>query len=242
MKKAFPCLEIKNVNAGYDDTAVLQNISFDVREQETFGLIGGNGVGKTTLIKCIIGLREPLAGEILLFGRSHLDQTAKMQLCYLPERFEPPWFLSGYEFLDFSARLYNRRIARDEIDSAADRLVLDLDALPRRVNTYSKGMRQKLGLLGCFVTGCKLMILDEPMSGLDPIARTHVKDMLLEEKAKGTTIFICSHILADMEEICDRVAVLHNKSLADIDDPENVIKKTKSDNLERAYLTYVQRP
>ena len=120
-------------------------------------------------------------------------------------------------------------------------MALDADVLKRRVQTYSKGMRQKLGLLGTTLTGCSLLILDEPMSGLDPMARSHVKDMLAEAQTKERTIFLSSHILADMDEICDRVAVLHNNTIMFVGTPSELKKKTMSKNLERAFLHFIEK-
>src|SRR5690606_6663321 len=117
------------------------------------------------------------------------------------------------EFLKFSLSLYQQPFDQDAIIRAADRLALGEEALRRRVQTYSKGMRQKLGLLGTILTNCPLLILDEPMSGLDPRARALVKEMIGEARAQGRTIFLSSHILADMDEICDRVAVLHDSEI-----------------------------
>jgi ABC-2 type transport system ATP-binding protein len=122
------------------------------------------------------------------------------------------------------------------------RLGLDPEALNRRVQTYSKGMRQKLGLMATMMTGCGLFILDEPMSGLDPRARAAVKDMLLETKKQGKTIFLSSHILADMDEICDRVAVLHQGRLLYTGTTSGLKDSGATDSLERAFLKCIDRP
>ncbi|MDE2335866.1 MAG: ABC transporter ATP-binding protein, partial [Alphaproteobacteria bacterium] len=157
---------IDGVSARYGrGPAVIENISFDVKRGETFGLIGLNGAGKTTLIKIILGLMEASAGSVAVFGRESGDADGKAMTAYLPEKFEPPVFLSGFEFIRFSLELYRRPFDEKSVLAAADRLSLSREALGRRVNTYSKGMRQKLGLMGSWLTGCPLLILDEPMSG-----------------------------------------------------------------------------
>jgi ABC-2 type transport system ATP-binding protein len=203
-------LSVNDVTIAYGKTHVVHNASLSVQAGEMFGLIGLNGAGKTTLMKTILGLREPHSGSIQIFGQPTIDAAARKDIVYLPENFSPPWFLTGMEFIQFSLRLYKQPFSRDIVIEAAEKLALDTKALDRRVQTYSKGMRQKLGLIGTVLTNCRFMILDEPMSGLDPLARTLVKDMLMDVKSRGDqTIFICSHILADLDEICNNVAVIH---------------------------------
>lgn len=234
-------LQIQQVSAGYDAAPVIHDITFDVKAGEMFGLIGLNGAGKTTLIKSIVALREHSAGEILIFGQKPGHKHAREKIAFLPERFDPPWFLSGIEFLRMSLKMYGRKFDRAEILEYADFLALDRKALDRRVQTYSKGMRQKLGLMGTILTGCNLMILDEPMSGLDPLARMLVKEALLKAKNSGQTIFLSSHILADMEELCDRVAILHDGRIQFFGNPRTLVAETNSGNLERAFLHFVEK-
>jgi ABC-2 type transport system ATP-binding protein len=234
-------LEIENVTVRYEGATVLNSVSLDVKPGETFGLIGLNGAGKTSLIKTILGLRPPDGGSVRIFGQKPQDGKARARLAFLPERFEPPWFLSGMEFLKFSFRLYNRPFNEQEVIRYAERVALDPKALRRRVQTYSKGMRQKLGLLGTVLTGCDLMILDEPMSGLDPLARTLVKELIMDCRQRNQAVFLSSHILADMDEICDRVAVLHDGVFKFIGEPEALRNLTGSENLERAFLHFVEK-
>ncbi len=224
----------------YTDKPVIENIDLDIYAGEIFGLMGLNGEGKTTLIKAILGLRDQNEGEILIYGNDKSNKNSKEKLSYLPEKFEPPWFLTGMEFMKFSLQLYKRPFNKNEIIEAAKKLALDTDALDRRMNTYSKGMRQKLGLMGTLLTDCSLLILDEPMSGLDPKARALVKKMINDIKHKDRTIFLSSHILADMDEICDRVAVLHNSKIRYIGTPAELKQKTNTDNLEQAYLEFIE--
>lgn len=234
-------LDIASVSITYGQIPVLNSVSFAVKAGETFGLIGLNGAGKTSLLKSIIGLRPPDSGSVALFGKPPSDKAARLRFTFLPERFEPAWFLTGYEFVEFSLRLYGHHADRAAIEDNARGLELDPRALGRRVQTYSKGMRQKLGLIGVVMTGCDLLILDEPMSGLDPLARKHVKDMLLACKAQGRGIFLSSHILADMDEICDRVAVLHHGDIKFIGVPEKLKQLTSCANLEHAFLQYIEK-
>lgn len=234
-------LSIEGVHVLYDSVKAVDDINLTVNKGEFFGLIGLNGAGKTTLIKTILDLRKQDEGDIKIFGKDVDDKRVKDRLAFLPERFEPSWFLSGMEFLKFSASLYNHPLSEEECIAGAKRVELDPDALKRRVHTYSKGMRQKLGLLGTILTGCDLLILDEPMSGLDPIARAHVKQLLLETRERGVTIFLSSHILADMDEICDRVAVLYDKKILFVGAPSEFKAQNNSETLERAFLQFIEQ-
>jgi ABC-2 type transport system ATP-binding protein len=234
-----PALHIDNVTADYGQGPVIENVSLSVMPGETVGLIGLNGVGKTTLIKIILGLLQATAGSVEVFGRRVLDPEAKQKIAYLPEKFEPPAFLSGLEFVRFSLSLYGRAYDEETVLAAADRVALSRPALQRRVNTYSKGMRQKTGLMGTWLTGCPLLILDEPMSGLDPRARVQVKDELIACRERGMTVFLSSHILADMDEICDRVAVIHDGGMQFTGTPAALREKAGEDTLERAFLSII---
>lgn len=235
-----PVLSIQKANVYYGAFQALNDISLKIGRGETFGLIGLNGAGKTTMIKSILGLRDIQSGEILMDGMPTYKHAAKKQFAYLPERFNPPSFLKGMEFLRFSLKLYGKGMSRDEFRAQADKLALNPDVLDKSVHTYSKGMRQKLGLLGTLLTECPLMILDEPMSGLDPRARAYVKDMLRDAKTQGRTVFLSSHILADMAEICDHIAVLHDTAIQYDGTPAELMKKTGKQDLEHAFLDVIE--
>lgn len=227
-----PLLSISSLSSGYDSNRIIENISFDIKSGEIFGLIGLNGVGKTTLIKTILGLRRKEEGDLSI---------DKDKVSYLPERFEPPWFLSGYNFVRFSLKLYGKDFSMEQAEEAAQKISLDPAFLEKNVYTYSKGMRQKLGLLATMLTGCPLLILDEPMSGLDPKARLEVKHMIKDAKAEGRSVFMSSHILADISELCDRVAVLHNKAIIFLGTPAELQKRGQNDNLEEAFLNILEK-
>lgn len=232
-------LSIEHIKVSYGKRLVLDDLSMQVGAGEVFGLMGLNGVGKTTMIKSILGLRDPDAGQIRIFGADRLSMQSKRRLAYLPERFDPPWFLSGMEFIKFSLSLYKRPFVEADVKDAAARLALDPSVLKNRVQTFSKGMRQKLGLLATVLTGCPLLILDEPMSGLDPRARALVKDMLREVRAQGRTVFLSSHILSDMQELCDRVIILHDTKFQYEGTPQGLLQYGQSENIERAFLNVI---
>ncbi len=235
-KKTIYPLLVEKLSANYGANNIIEDIDFYVQPNESFGVMGLNGVGKTTLIKILLGLMPPSSGEAKIFGKKILNKEAKKKIAYLPEKFEPPAFLTGMEFIKFSLSLYGTKFNEDEVLLAADRLALDRDALFKKVNTYSKGMKQKTGLLGTLLTKCPLLILDEPMSGLDPKARVCVKDEIIKCKKQKMTIFLSSHILADMEEICDRVAIIDSKKLQFLGTPQKLKEKTEENYLERAFL------
>lgn len=234
-------LDVSNVYADYGASPVIRDISLSVEVGETYGLIGLNGAGKTTLLKTILGLKQQTKGVIKV--SSHLAGTAmaKKDIAYLPERFDPPWFLNAYEFIDFTLSLYGRKANRADADTMAKALGLNVSYLPKRAQTYSKGMRQKLGLLTTFMTDCPLLILDEPMSGLDPLARSQVKELMLAAKRKGQTIFLSSHILSDLEEMCDRTAVLHAGTIRFIGKPADLLRQSAQPTLEKAFLSLISQ-
>lgn len=226
----------KNVTVGYGVNTVAKDIDINLSPETIHGLIGLNGVGKTTLIKAALGLRETFDGTIRIFGNKAGDLSAKRNLSYLPERFDPPWFLTGLEFINFSGKLYNYKPQKEEIYTFAEKLSLDTSFLTKKAQSYSKGMRQKLGLIATLVTPAKLLILDEPMSGLDPLARVLVKDVLEDARKQGKTIFLSSHILADLDELCDQLSVLHDKKIQYNGTPAGLRKQTNQKTLERAFL------
>jgi len=194
-------LSLKNVSIGYDGHSVANDVSFDVKSGEVFGFIGLNGEGKTTLIKTLLGLSDGLNGDISVFLYPSGTRDAKKNVPYLPEKFMPAWFMNGNEFVRFSASLYGKTVKNEEIEAMARALSLDEAFLSKRVQTYSKGMGQKLGLIATILTGASLLVLDEPMSGLDPLARTRVKKVLQECNKNGQTVFLSSHILSDLDEL-----------------------------------------
>ncbi len=232
-------LRVEGLCVRYAKTRVVHDVSFDVRPGEIFGLIGLNGAGKTTIIKTVIGLRTPECGSTFLSGGDPSDPVARRALAYLPERFDPPWFLTGVEFLKFSLRLYGRTYEESAILEGAQGLALDPASLRRRVQTLSKGMRQKLGLLATVLTGAPVLILDEPMSGLDPLARARVKSLLTSCRAEGRTVFLSSHILSDLTELCDRVAVLHEGRIVFCGAPGALISRESASSLEQAFLSAI---
>lgn len=234
-------LSVVHLDANYGDRRVLNDISFSVGGGQTYGLIGLNGVGKTTLIKIVLGLKAAQAGGVMVFGSPSSDAKVREDISYLPERFDPPWFLKGGEFIEFAASLYGREVAKDDMVLACEKLALDPAVLKSKVQTYSKGMRQKLGLIAAVLTGCRVLILDEPMSGLDPLARSLVKNLLASVKAEGRTVILSSHILADMDEICDCVTVIDSGTVQFTGSPQSMKEQAQENSLEKAFLKIIKK-
>lgn len=188
---------------------VLKGLSFEVVQGEIFGFLGPNGAGKTTTIKAITGLVQPDGGDITVCGRPHTEFEAKRRIGFMPEN---PYFynhLTGGEFLRFYAELLG--LERHQIDGRIGEILglvsMTADA-DRPMRTFSKGMLQRMALAQALLGEPELLILDEPMSGLDPVGRRDVRDIILDQRDRGTTVFFSSHIIPDVETICDRVAIV----------------------------------
>lgn len=229
-------LYVNGVSKSFGDHKVLENVSLEVQEGEIYGLIGLNGVGKTTMIKIILNLLDQDAGDVHFFGESTLLPESRRHISYLPEKFYPSPLLTGEEFLKIALSYYGKELDIKKAKDKAKILKLDPEVLHKRVSSYSKGMGQKLGLLSVFLAETPLFLLDEPMSGLDPQARIQLKDLLLEYKKAGHTIFFSSHILSDIEEICDRMAIIHGGKILFTGEPKTFLKDSKEKSLERAFL------
>ncbi len=193
---------------------VLRGISFTIEAGETFAYLGHNGAGKTTTIKAMLGLIGLNGGELKIFGRPAGDTRGLARLGYLPEN---PYFydhLSGREFLALAGHLHG--LGKGQLQKRIEE-VLELvnmeDRADRQMRSYSKGMLQRLGLAQALINDPELLILDEPMGGLDPVGRHQVRSILSELKARGTTIFMSSHILSDVESLADRAAILSEGQL-----------------------------
>lgn len=202
-------ITIKRLSKFYGKTRALSEINLNIHTGESVGLVGLNGAGKTTLLKTIVGLIVNFDGEVLINDLAATKKEARTSTSFLPEDFSPPLYLTGYDFVSYMLRLSGGSLNQSEVDEFADTLELQGHALSQPIRTYSKGMRQKLGLLTAMLPNTDIIILDEPLSGLDPGARVVVKDALSMLRKKGKTIFFSSHILTDLEEIADRLVIIH---------------------------------
>jgi ABC-2 type transport system ATP-binding protein len=234
-------IEISSINKSFKSNIVLKDLSINIKPDETYGLVGLNGIGKTTMIKIVLGLLRQDSGEIKLFGKENTSVEAKRKICYLPEKFTPSQFLKGKEFLELACGFYGKKLVKKKAIKICEELDFHPEALDRKVSSYSKGMGQKLGLISVFLSEAPLLILDEPMSGLDPSARIYLKDKLQDYRKQGNTIFFSSHILADVEEICDRIGILHHGELYYEGTVNKFIKNAKTKNLEQAFLEAIKK-
>ena len=187
----------------------VRNASFTVKRGEIFGLLGPNGAGKTTTIKSVLRLIFPTEGEITIFGRAVSDREATKRIGYMPENPYVYQYLKPLEFLDLCGRLTGipKTERRDRAEAMVDKVGLR-HAVDRPIGKFSKGMMQRVGLAQALLHEPELLVLDEPMSGLDPIGRKEVRDVLLEQRARGRTLLFTSHILSDVELLCDRVVIM----------------------------------
>ncbi|WP_218082650.1 ABC transporter ATP-binding protein [Anthocerotibacter panamensis] len=188
----------------------LKGCSLEVYRGETFGLLGPNGAGKTTLLKVLLGIAQPTTGTATLLGQPLGDRSTKARIGYLPEN---PYFydyLTGVEVLAFTAQLFglDRTVTRKRIPELLERVGLSQAAGGKQLRKYSKGMLQRIGFAQALINDPELVFLDEPMSGLDPMGRYQIRELILSLKHQGKTVFFNSHILSDVESICDRVGIL----------------------------------
>jgi ABC-2 type transport system ATP-binding protein len=224
------------VTKHYGGRPALQNITFEVARGDFFAIVGANGAGKTTLVKCMLDLCALDEGAIDIFGTPHRLTASRKRLVFLPERFTAPYYLTGQEFIHYVLDLQSARHDQKRTEDLLTGLDFDCAALARPVRTYSKGMTQKLGLAACLLSRKELCVFDEPTSGLDPKARALFKAQLRVLKDEGRTLFFTSHSLADVAEICDRMAVMHDGFLRFSGTPEALCRRQGSDDLEQAFL------
>ena len=235
-----PLLRFRGVNKRFGRAEVLRGIDLDLAPGTCVALTGVNGAGKTTLIKCLLDFCDLDSGAIEVHGLEHRRPQARARLAFLPERFTAPYFLTGREFIRMMLELFGVRYEEDSVLAMFAALDLEDAALEKPVREYSKGMTQKLGLAACLLSQRELYVLDEPMSGLDPAARARAKELLLKLKAEGRALLITSHSLADVEDVCDQVTVLHKGTLAYIGTPDGLRERFEESSLERAFLKCIE--
>lgn len=232
-------LSFSGLTKKYGPMAALSDVSFSVAPGEFFGLVGVNGAGKTTLIKCLLDFCALDGGSIEIRDITHRLPHSRRNLIFLPERFTPPHYLTGRDFLDLMRRLHRAEYGEADVVAMLDGLDFAPDALKQPVRSLSKGMTQKLGLAGVLLAAKPILVLDEPMSGLDPKARALLKLRLRELRRSETTIFFTSHQLADIEELADRMAVLHGGQLRYCGAPEELRSTTGASDIEAAFLRVI---
>ena len=216
-------IEIRNLTKVYRDfwgrkkVDALKSLNLTVKRGEIFGLLGPNGSGKTTTIKLLLGLLFPSGGEALVLGKSANDVSKNERIGYLPEESYLYRFLNAEETLDFYGRLFDMSAAerKKRTDALIRQVGLDR-ARKRTLKEYSKGMTRRIGLAQALINDPELILLDEPTSGLDPIGTAEMKQMILDLRNEGKTIVMCSHLLADVQDVCDRIAILYQGELKEL--------------------------
>ncbi|HEX5054999.1 MAG TPA: ABC transporter ATP-binding protein [Gammaproteobacteria bacterium] len=237
-------LQLRNLNKSFAGQTVLSDISLEVTTHSIHGLVGLNGAGKTSLIKCILDLQSADSGEILIHNISSELTDSRHPLIYLAERFAAPDYMTGWTYLRFIADAYLPAPQRREVNADAVTLCAKLDfptaALDKSVQTLSKGMTQKLGIMGCLISKKPFLILDEPMSGLDPKARVQFRQVIGELKSEGRTVLMCSHILSDIETLCDSITILHQGRILYSGTAENCVRQYGAQDFETAFLKCIE--
>jgi ABC-2 type transport system ATP-binding protein len=222
-------IDIQNLTKSYPvdlfkpKVTALHGISLQVMQGEVFGFLGQNGAGKTTTMKIMMGLGRPTSGTVTLLGRPHDDVAVRAQIGYLPEH---PYFydyLTASEFLRLYARLFG--LSRFDPLPLLKQVGLE-EALHQRLRKFSKGMLQRIGIAQAMINSPALLVLDEPMSGLDPVGRRQVRDLISRLKEEGKTVFFSSHIISDVETLCDQIAILHKGAIRVRGSIEELIGKT----------------
>ncbi|GIX00370.1 MAG: ABC transporter ATP-binding protein [Pirellulaceae bacterium] len=224
-------IETRNLGKVYRDfwgrkkVAALKALDIQVRRGEIFGLLGPNGSGKSTTIKLIQGLIFPTSGHAYVFGKDARDVTKNERIGYLPEESYLYKFLNAEETLDFYGRLFDMpaEVRRERADKLI-RMVGLHGARRRQLKEYSKGMTRRIGLAQALINEPDLLILDEPTTGMDPIGSREMKDLIVRLRDEGKTILMCSHQLADVQDVCDRVAILHLGELRELGRVDELLK------------------
>jgi ABC-2 type transport system ATP-binding protein len=242
LETAAPAIEIDRLATRCGGAVMLEDTTLTVRRQEIFGLLGPSGAGKTSLLRAIALPESAHAGSIRLFGQPHRASGAGSRLAYLPQSFQPPGDLTGRDFVRLTLAFHGCRAKRAQIAARAEQLELDPSVLRRQVKDYAKGMMQKLGLLALFLTDLPLLLLDEPMSGLDPATRILVKEQLAADRARGRTILLSARIAADHDQLCDRIAILHQGRLRYVGTPGELRTRTGAPTLASAFLAVIRAP
>jgi ABC-2 type transport system ATP-binding protein len=202
---------------GRQKVRALKALDLEVRRGEIFGLLGPNGSGKTTTIKLLLGLLFPTSGQALVFGKDASEVSKNERIGYLPEESYLYKFLNAEETLDFYGRLFDMpaTLRRERIEQLMEMVGLNW-ARRRQLKEYSKGMTRRIGLAQALINDPELIMLDEPTTGLDPIGTREMKDLILRLRDQGKTVLMCSHLLADVQDVCDRIAILYQGELKEL--------------------------
>ncbi|MFO0884203.1 MAG: ABC transporter ATP-binding protein [Pirellulales bacterium] len=223
-------IEARNLTKVYRDfwgrpkVRALNALDLQIRKGEIFGLLGPNGSGKSTTIKLMLGLLFPTSGQALVFNKEATDVHKNERIGYLPEESYLYKFLNAEETLDFYGRLFDMpaNVRRERIESLIKMVGIE-KARRRQLREYSKGMTRRIGLAQALINDPELIFLDEPTSGLDPIGTREMKDLILKLRDQGKTVLMTSHLLPDVQDVCDRIAILHQGELKELGRVSNLL-------------------
>jgi ABC-2 type transport system ATP-binding protein len=237
-------VETRNLTKVYRDfwgrqkVRALKALDLEVRRGEVFGLLGPNGSGKSTSIKLLLGLLFPTSGQALVFDKDATDVSNKERIGYLPEESYLYRFLNAEETLDFYGRLFDMSAADRRARTNELLTLVGLNKARRRqLREYSKGMTRRVGLASALINDPELIFLDEPTTGLDPLGTRQMKDMILQLKDEGKTILMCSHLLADVQDVCDRIAILHQGELKELGRVDSLLTVQDTTQIQATGLT-----
>ena len=237
-------IETRNLTKVYRDfwgrqkVRALKALDLEVRRGEIFGLLGPNASGKTTTIKLLLGLLFPTSGQALVFGRDATEVTKNQRIGYLPEESDFYKFLNAEETLDFYGRLFSiPRAARRQRAFELLELVGLTWAKRRQLKEYSKGMKRRIGLAQALINDPELIFLDEPTTGLDPLGVRDMKDTILSLRNEGKTILMCSHRLDDVQDVCDRIAILYQGELKELGRVDSLVKVREETQIRSSRLS-----
>jgi ABC-2 type transport system ATP-binding protein len=232
-------IDLNAVTKKYGSLAAVDDVSFSVRAGEYFALLGPNGAGKTTIVKMLLDFTQPTSGTLLLNSTSSTNAASRTAVGYLPENHHIPPYLTGWQYLQRCAELAEMN-RPDTLEQCA-RIVGLIGMQGRehtKADTYSKGMVQRFGLGAALIGNPKLLILDEPTSGLDPIGIREIRQLLESLKSQGMTIFLNSHLLSEVEKICDNAAIINRGKLMVKDKISSLVKD--GDTLEDVFVRFVK--
>jgi ABC-2 type transport system ATP-binding protein len=227
---------------GRDKVRALEDLTLTINRGEVFGLLGPNGSGKSTTIKLLLGLIFPTRGSATILGQPAGSTTINEKIGFLPEESYLYRFLNGEEILKFYGRLFkiDRRTLKRRVPELLDIVGLDAKARKRKLREYSKGMARRIGLAQALINNPELILLDEPTTGLDPIGTREMKDLILSLKAQGKTVLLCSHLLADVQDVCDRITILFRGKMQTIGQVKDLLQVKGITQIEGRGMTDVQ--
>ncbi|MEM9940537.1 MAG: ABC transporter ATP-binding protein [Planctomycetota bacterium] len=237
-------IETQNLTKIYRDfwgrqkVRALNALDLEVRKGEIFGLLGPNGSGKSTTIKLLLGLLFPTGGRALVFGQNATEVTKNERIGYLPEESYLYKFLTAEETLDFYGRLFDMpaSVRKERARELIEKVGLT-HARRRQLKEYSKGMTRRIGLAQALINDPELILLDEPTSGLDPMGTRDMKDMILKLRDEGKTVVMCSHLLADVQDVCDRIAILYQGDLKELGRVDSLLKVSEETQIRTKGLS-----